>query len=113
MTNLADGLRTSNTSGHRGVSLIKGQGVWMAHASVDSRSVNLGTFDTKEEAVARRAEWDREPWPVPPKRQMAPCGTSAAYQRHKKRGESACADCLAARAKYQRERVAKAKASMM
>lgn len=98
MTNLADGLRSSNTSGHRGVSLIRKSGKWMAHATVDGRSVSLGAFATREEAIARRAEWDRAPWPVPPRRQLQPCGTSAGYQRHRSRGEKACEACLAAAA---------------
>lgn len=104
MTNPADGLRSSNTSGHRGVSFIKATGKWMAHAMTDGRSISLGVFDTKDEAVARRAEWDRAPWAPPPRRRLAPCGTSAGYQRCKKNDGRACAACLAARAEYERDR---------
>lgn len=40
--------------------------------------------------------------------ELKPCGTHAAYQRHRKRGESPCTACKDAEAAYVRER-AKAK----
>ena len=39
-----------------------------------------------------------------------PCGTHAAYVRHKKAGEEPCGDCRTAERKYQRERMARSRA---
>ncbi len=36
-------------------------------------------------------------------RELQPCGTPAAYQRHYKRGEEPCGACREAKADYQRE----------
>jgi hypothetical protein len=36
--------------------------------------------------------------------QLAPCGTVAAYQRHRKAGDERCEPCWAAMAAYERER---------
>ena len=38
-------------------------------------------------------------------RELKPCGTVAAYQRHLSRGEDACPACAAARRDYNRERL--------
>ncbi len=35
-------------------------------------------------------------------RDLHPCGTQAAYQRHQRRGEIACDPCLQAAARYRR-----------
>lgn len=35
-------------------------------------------------------------------RQLKPCGTEAAYRRHARHGENACAECLAAHRVYHR-----------
>lgn len=40
-------------------------------------------------------------------RQLSPCGTWAAYKRHRRNGEEACAACKAAARDQQRQRVAK------
>lgn len=40
-------------------------------------------------------------------REVQPCGTRAAYARHRVRGEVACRACKAAMAEYQRKRTAK------
>lgn len=37
-------------------------------------------------------------------RAWQPCGTRAAYRRHRRRGETACAECLAAEARETRDR---------
>lgn len=57
-TNPNDELRRNNTSGIRGVSLIKRTGKWMAHATESKRSISLGHYATKDEAVAARLAWD-------------------------------------------------------
>jgi hypothetical protein len=55
----------------------------------------------------RRARWRRKagvtkPGPYIPKSQrVAQCGTRSGYNRHRRLGEDACADCLAAASKYQ------------
>ena len=36
------------------------------------------------------------------KKELQPCGTPAAYGRHKRRGEKACDECLDAMAEYNR-----------
>lgn len=38
-------------------------------------------------------------------RDLKPCGTSAAYRRHLRKGEEACAECLAAVAAEKQERL--------
>jgi len=38
-----------------------------------------------------------------PPHEPEPCGTRAAAQRHRRRGEPLCAACLAAEREYQRE----------
>lgn len=42
-----------------------------------------------------------KPTPAPkPKRQLAPCGTNAAYNRHRKHNENPCRRCTEARREY-------------
>jgi hypothetical protein len=41
----------------------------------------------------------------PPDPERYPCGTDAAAQRHRRRGERPCAACLAAQAKKKRDRL--------
>jgi hypothetical protein len=43
-----------NTSGFKGVSFIERTGKWRAYIGVDNRTIHLGTFPTKEEAIAAR-----------------------------------------------------------
>jgi hypothetical protein len=45
-----------------------------------------------------------------PPRALAPCGTVAAYRRHQRHGEPACALCRAAWAEWQRTYQARRKA---
>ena len=42
----------------------------------------------------RQAKWAATH--KPPPRQLAPCGTRAAYERHRRKGEPPCADCVEA-----------------
>lgn len=43
--------RINATSGYRGVSLSKGDGSWRAAIEVEGRSINLGNFDSEDEAA--------------------------------------------------------------
>ena len=50
-------LSKRNTSGVKGVSFIKRDQKWMAHITIDKKLINLGCFDTLEEAtLVRRAK---------------------------------------------------------
>jgi hypothetical protein len=63
MLNTNDGLRSTNTSGVRGVSFIKSQASrrpWMAYVQVSGKSLSLGLYATKDEAAAARQRWDAE-----------------------------------------------------
>src|SRR5690349_14094734 len=40
-----------------------------------------------------------ERWREPKPRELKPCGTNAAYQRHRRKGEYPCTPCLEAHAK--------------
>lgn len=44
------GLRSTNTSGYKGVSYRKDQGVWAARICVDYRDIHLGFFDDPKDA---------------------------------------------------------------
>lgn len=46
--------RSHNTSGHTGITLDKRYGTWAARIGVKGKSINLGTFPTKELAIAAR-----------------------------------------------------------
>jgi hypothetical protein len=50
------GLRSNNTSGHRGVSWSKRSQKWVVHIGLGGKIMHLGLFDTIEEAIAVRAE---------------------------------------------------------
>lgn len=47
---------TNNTSGRTGVSWDKSRGKWSAKIMKDRKSINLGRFDTKEEAILAREQ---------------------------------------------------------
>lgn len=49
---------TSNTSGTKGVSFCQTHGRWIARGYKDNRGTTLGYFQSKEEAIARRREWE-------------------------------------------------------
>jgi hypothetical protein len=46
------GTYRSNTSGHTGISFHKQSGKWMASIAVDGKSIHLGVFTLKEDAIA-------------------------------------------------------------
>lgn len=48
------GLMCNNTSGVAGLSYVKSDNVWRASININNRGYRLGTFKTKEEAVAAR-----------------------------------------------------------
>jgi hypothetical protein len=47
-------LKSSNTSGFKGVNFDRRSGKWLARARAGGRRVNLGLFDTAEEAARAR-----------------------------------------------------------
>lgn len=71
-----------------------------------------GRKSERERRVLRRT-WPRSTTPVA----SAPCGTTAAYKVHTRRGETPCAECKAANARYrqdvERARVAELRATGM
>jgi hypothetical protein len=60
MMNRADGLRSTNTSGFRGVSHVaaRGRKPWVASVTQDRRRITLGWFETAQEADAVRRSYD-------------------------------------------------------
>jgi hypothetical protein len=53
------GLRTDNNSGVIGVCFSKSHNKWIANISSDSKRINIGNFDTKEEAIKAREEYEK------------------------------------------------------
>lgn len=49
--NINQGLRKDNTSGGKGVILLKKYKKWRARININHERINLGNFDTKEEAM--------------------------------------------------------------
>ena len=45
------GVKRPNRSGYRGVSWVKDRGSWLAQSAVNGKPVNLGRYDTREEAA--------------------------------------------------------------
>ena len=62
--------------------------------------------------VPARGKGTRSLEPLPPLApgERRPCGTHAAYSRHKAHGEEPCGDCRTAERSYQRERMARSRA---
>ena len=58
--NLNQGMFSSNTSGVKGVSYVKGRDSWNASISPSVNKRKRKTFKTKEEAVAQRLAWEEE-----------------------------------------------------
>ncbi len=62
MRNPNDKPRSTNRSGHRGVSFVKSRErfgkPWMAYVTVDYKTINLGWYATVEEAAEARGRWD-------------------------------------------------------
>jgi uncharacterized protein YeaC (DUF1315 family) len=49
-------MRKDNTSGHTGVSWSKPQNKWLAQIKVNRKSIGLGFFDNKQDAISARKE---------------------------------------------------------
>ncbi len=54
------GLAANNTSGYKGVTWDKNRGKWFAQTKLLQKKVNLGYFDTKEEAALAYNEFIKE-----------------------------------------------------
>lgn len=54
------GVRSDNTSGHRGVSWDKRSGEWQAYGRRTGRKIHLGYFDRLEEAASAAQKWRAE-----------------------------------------------------
>jgi hypothetical protein len=80
MTNRANPLTVKNTSGHRGVSFTKARShlpePWYAFGTVGNKTLPLGTFATKDEAVAARLAWEETGIVPPPSGRTRPDNTS-------------------------------------
>ncbi len=50
----------TNTSGIKGVSFCEARGKWLAQISVDGKRINLGRYDSKDEAATVYAQAERE-----------------------------------------------------
>lgn len=110
MTNPADGPMKRNTSGVTGVSWTQATRKWYASISIEGRTVSLGLFDSIEEAAEARRAAEVSPPSPPPRHTLQPCGTPAAWQRHRLRGETPCDVCRAAWNADCRARQARARA---
>lgn len=53
-------LRSTNTSGHRGVIYYKARQKWVASITVGGRSIHLGYFEEIEDAIAARLKAEQE-----------------------------------------------------
>ena len=54
------GLSKANTSGVKGVSFLKGRNKWRASINLEGKKVNLGTFNTLQEAVTARQVGEKQ-----------------------------------------------------
>jgi hypothetical protein len=54
------GLSKANTSGVKGVSFLKGRNKWRASINLAGKKVNLGTFNTLQEAVTARQVGEKQ-----------------------------------------------------
>ena len=54
------GLSKANTSGVKGVSFLKGRNKWRASINLEGKKVNLGTFNTLQEAVTARQAGEKQ-----------------------------------------------------
>lgn len=54
------GLQSNNTTGYKGVYYNKRDKTWNARVTVSGRTILLGTFPTKEEAIAARQEGEEK-----------------------------------------------------
>ena len=52
--------RSTNTSGHRGVTWDKSRQLWLSQIMVNYKTTNLGRFKTKEEAIEARLNAEKD-----------------------------------------------------
>lgn len=50
------GIQSNNKSGHTGVCWYKGKNKWIVNIKVENKSIHLGYFTSKEDAIATRKE---------------------------------------------------------
>jgi hypothetical protein len=55
--------RAGTSSRYRGVTWVKARGKWQAQVTLNGRRLNLGRFDSEDEAGAVVAAWRREHMP--------------------------------------------------
>ena len=54
--NMNRGLQSNNSSGYVGVSFYKPTNKWVAYIKINSKTIKLGYYDTKEEAIEAREQ---------------------------------------------------------
>lgn len=55
-------LNKTNTSGHRGVSLVKHTGKWLSYINIKHEQIRIGYFNTIEEAIEARKQAEIQYW---------------------------------------------------
>jgi len=55
-------LRSSNTSGHTGVSRYRNTDRWRSRITIDGKEVSLGVYENKEDAIKARKEAELKYW---------------------------------------------------
>lgn len=81
----------------------------LTDADLPALAVALAAMVNPDARPSQLLGWTR--CPATPARQLMPCGTHAAYVRHKKRGEEADPRCLHAEREYQRDRKRRTRAA--
>lgn len=77
----------------------------------DRFGIRAGTTPMQRRKIAQQRREEGDQTPASTWREVKPCGTAAAYRRHKRRGEPACEDCLAAEARRAEDQRRKGQAS--
>lgn len=53
-------LQSNNTTGHKGIYFDKRYGTWNARVTVNRKTIHLGTYSTKEQAIAARIKGEEK-----------------------------------------------------
>lgn len=80
-------------------------------ADLPALAVALAAMVPEDKTRTELLGWLRPPTTTRPARRLAPCGTHAAFNRHKERGERIDGPCLEAEREYQRLRKRKERAA--